>query len=61
MFSSWLTARASRLKAVREQFSILHKRMRDLAGDHGWTFAGRVYPDLFTRYQVISRLMIVFV
>ena len=45
MFSSWLTARASRLKAVREQFSILHKRMRDLAGDHGWTFAGRVYAD----------------
>ena len=45
MFSSWLTARPSRLKAVREQFSILHKRMRDLAGDHGWTFAGHVYAD----------------
>ena len=45
MFSSWLTARASRLQAVREQFAILHKRMRDLAGDHGWTFAGRVYAD----------------
>lgn len=45
MFASWLTARASRLAAVREQFSILHKRMRDLAGDHGWTFAGRVYAD----------------
>jgi hypothetical protein len=45
MFSSWLTARASRLKAVREQFSVLHKRMRDLAGDHGWTFAGRIYAD----------------
>jgi hypothetical protein len=45
MFSSWLTARASRLEAVREQFAILHKRMRDLAGDHGWSFAGRVYAD----------------
>jgi hypothetical protein len=45
MFSSWLTARSSRLKAVREQFSNLHKRMRDLAGDHGWTFAGRIYAD----------------
>lgn len=45
MFSSWLTARASRLAAVREQFSILHKRMRDLAGDHGWTFAGHIYAD----------------
>lgn len=45
MFSSWLTARSSRLIAVREQFAILHKRMRDLAGDHGWSFAGRVYAD----------------
>lgn len=45
MFSSWLTARSSRLKSVRRQFAILHKRMRDLAGDHGWTFAGHVYAD----------------
>ncbi len=45
MFSSWLTASAPRLKAVRQQFSSLHKRMRDLAGDHGWTFAGRIYAD----------------
>jgi hypothetical protein len=45
MFSSWLTARQARLKAVREQFAVLHKRMRDLAGDHGWTFAGHVYAD----------------
>ncbi len=43
MFSSWLTARSSRLNAVREQFGILYTRMRDLAGDHGWTFAGHVY------------------
>lgn len=45
MFSSWLTAQPERLAKVREQFSILHKRMRDLAGDHGWTFAGRIYAD----------------
>lgn len=45
MFSSWLTARPERLAAVREQFSSLHRHMRDLAGDHGWTFAGRIYAD----------------
>ena len=45
MFSSWLTADRGRLKAVREQFSQLFRRMRDLAGDHGWTFAGHVYAD----------------
>jgi lysophospholipase L1-like esterase len=45
MFSSWLTARASRLAAVREQFGILFKRMGELAEDHGWTFAGRIYAD----------------
>lgn len=45
MFSSWLTARGGRLKAVREQFNILFRHMRDLAGDHGWTFAGHVYSD----------------
>lgn len=43
MFTSWLTARASRLKAVHEQFGILYRRMGDLAGDHGWTFADQVY------------------
>ncbi|MCA3554797.1 hypothetical protein [Aestuariivirga sp.] len=45
MFSSWLTARPDRLAEVRKQFSFLHTRMRDLAGDHGWTFAGRIYAD----------------
>ena len=45
MFSSWLTARGTRLKAVREQFGILFRHMGDLAGDHGWTFAGHVYAD----------------
>ena len=45
MFSSWLTAQPDRLTKVREQFLSLYKRMRDLAGDHGWTFAGHVYAD----------------
>ena len=45
MFSSWLTAQPDRLTKVREQFAILYKRMRDLAGDHGWTFAGHIYAD----------------
>lgn len=45
MFSSWLTAQPDRLAKVREQFSLLYKRMRDLAGDHGWTFAGHIYAD----------------
>ena len=45
MFSSWLTARSDRLEAVRGQFAILYKRMRDLAGDHGWSFAGQIYAD----------------
>lgn len=35
MFSSWLTARPERLKAVRDQFAILCKRMGEIAGDHG--------------------------
>jgi hypothetical protein len=45
LFSSWLTARPDRLEAVRGQFSSLFKRMGDLAGDHGWNFAGRIYAD----------------
>ena len=45
MFSSWLTAQPDRLTKVREQFLLLYKRMRDLAGDHGWTFAGYIYAD----------------
>ena len=45
MFGSWLTARGKRLKSVREQFNILYRHMRDLAGDHGWTFAGHIYAD----------------
>src|SRR5207247_1036006 len=36
MFSSWLSARADRLAAVRKDFSNLYRAMRNLAGDHGW-------------------------
>jgi hypothetical protein len=50
-FSSWLATTSGRLNSVHEQLSTLHKRMRELAGDQGWTFAGRVYEDkLFTRH-----------
>lgn len=45
MFSSWLEARANRLKAVSNQFARLHKRMKELAIDHGWSFAGRAFSD----------------
>jgi lysophospholipase L1-like esterase len=45
MFSSWLLAGQDRLVAVREQFSKLFVRMRELAEDHGWTFAGHAYAD----------------
>lgn len=45
MFSSWLVAHPDRLKSVRAEFSNLFKHMRNLAEDHGWTFAGHVYSD----------------
>lgn len=44
-FSSWLSTTSKRLNAVHEQLATLNQRMRDLSGDHGWTFAGRVYDD----------------
>ena len=44
-FSSWLATTSGRLDAVHEQLATLHQRMKDLSGDHGWTFAGRVYDD----------------
>ncbi len=45
MFSSWLEVRQSRLKAVDGQFKALYRRMKELAADHGWTFAGRAISD----------------
>ncbi len=44
-FSSWLVAGSRRLSAVHESLGTLHKTMRDLAGDHGWTFAGRIFAE----------------
>ncbi len=44
-FSSWLATTGGRLNAVHEQLATLNRRMKDLSGDHGWTFAGRVYGD----------------
>jgi lysophospholipase L1-like esterase len=50
-FSSWLATTTGRLNSVHEQLSTLHQRMKELAGDQGWTFAGRVYEDkVFTRH-----------
>ena len=44
-FSSWLATTSGRLNSVHEQLATLDRRMRDLSGDHGWTYAGRVYGD----------------
>jgi lysophospholipase L1-like esterase len=44
-FSSWLATTSGRLNAVHEQLATLDRRMKDLSGDHSWTFAGRVYGD----------------
>jgi hypothetical protein len=50
-FSSWLATTSGRLNDVHDQLSTLHQRMKELAGDQGWTFAGRVYEDkVFTRH-----------
>ena len=50
-FSAWLATTTGRLNSVHEQLSALHSRMKELAGDQGWTFAGRVYEDkVFTRH-----------
>ncbi len=45
MFSSWLVASQDRLSAVHDQLPKLFIRMRELAEDHGWTFAGHAYAD----------------
>jgi lysophospholipase L1-like esterase len=44
-FSSWLATTNGRLQAVHDQLDLLHQRMKELAGDQGWTYAGRVYED----------------
>ncbi len=45
IFSSWLRVDGNRIAAAHEQLARLHKRMFELAGDHGWTFSGRAYED----------------
>lgn len=51
VFSSWLATTSGRLKSVHDQLSALHTRMGDLAGDQGWTFAGRVHESrVFTTH-----------
>ncbi len=50
-FSSWLATTTGRLNSVHEQLNNLHQRMKELAGDQGWTFAERVYEDkVFARH-----------
>jgi lysophospholipase L1-like esterase len=45
IWSSWLVVKKSKLERTHEQLSLLHDRMADLAGDHGWLFAARAYGD----------------
>jgi hypothetical protein len=45
IWSSWLVVTPKRLVAAHEQLEALHKRMGELAEDHGWLFAGRAYED----------------
>ncbi len=47
VFNAWLATTTGRLEKVHDQLSTLHTRMKELAGDQGWTFAGRVYEDRF--------------
>jgi len=56
LFSSWLVARGDRLSKVKNQFSSLHRRMGELAGDHGWSFAEAAFGnDLFSRHGFCAR------
>jgi len=55
-FSSWLVASNRRLAAVHEKLGTLHDTMRALAGDHGWSFAGRAYGErLFEGHGFCAR------
>lgn len=44
-FASWLVVTEERLNAAHKQLASLHRRIGELAGDHGWTFAARAYED----------------
>ncbi|MBL8790234.1 MAG: hypothetical protein JNM45_07020 [Rhizobiales bacterium] len=45
VWSSWLVVTPKRLTSTHDQLAALHKRMGELAEDHGWRFAGRAYED----------------
>jgi lysophospholipase L1-like esterase len=45
VWSSWLVVTPRKLQAAHDQLEALHRRMGDLAEDHGWQFAGRAYED----------------
>ena len=44
-WSDWLVVTPGKLMAAHAQLEALHKRMGELAEDHGWQFAGRAYED----------------
>ncbi len=44
-FASWLSIDSTKITAAHAQLGALHKRMGELAEDHGWHFAGRTYED----------------
>lgn len=55
-FSSWLAAGGGRLERVHAVLAELDKRMGDIAGDMGWTFAGRIYAGKgFTGHGFCAR------
>jgi hypothetical protein len=45
MFSSWLVVTPDKLTRAHDQLDLLHTRQKELAEDHGWSFAGRIYGD----------------
>jgi hypothetical protein len=45
MFSAWLVVAPDKLARAHDQLDLLHKRQQELAEDHGWSFAGRIYGD----------------
>jgi hypothetical protein len=44
-WSSWLVVTPNKLTAAHDQLEKLHRRMGELAEDHGWQYAGRAYED----------------
>jgi hypothetical protein len=44
-FQSWLVVTPDKLGNAHSQLEKLHNRMSELAEDHGWSFAARVYAD----------------